>query len=198
MEKTIKASFLAALLACGTPGRAGAALLKNLSMDLEPNTISLTSDFNLETTGDSRTVHYRPGLSVECASNMKFYNHAFEWSLEVYYDYNRYKGPDNRLLTSTLGLNLAKIMLTRLNGKDLKAVRPYLLAGMELTALKENSSDESHKITFASPTFGLGLEFNVTSKASLNIEYQQNIQEGVTRRSSVMCGLSYAILGAEE
>ena len=193
-----KASLFAALLACCVPARAGAALLKNLSMDLEPHTVSLTSDFNLETTGDSRTVHFRPGISVECASNMKFYDHAFEWSLELYYDYNRYSGSDNSLLTSTLGLNFAKIMLTRFKGSDLKVVKPYMLAGMELTALKENSSEENRKITFASPTFGLGLEFHVTSKASLSIEYQQNLQEGPTRRSSVMCGLSYDIFGAEK
>ena len=197
MKKSIKTAFFAALLACSSPARAGAELLRSLGMDLEPNDISFTFDSSLETTGNSRTQQYRPGLSLECVSGMKFYDHAFEWDLEAYYDYYSYSGPDDTLRTSTFGINLAKIMFTRLNGKDLETIRPYLLAGVELTALKENAEAESRKITFVSPTFGLGLEFTVNRKARLGIEYQQNLEEGSTRRSNVMCGLSYAIFGTQ-
>ena len=90
-------------------------------------------------------------------------------------------------------------MLSRWRGTELKLVKPYLLAGAELTWLKEPGDEgETASSHFLSPTAGVGAELKLNHHASLNAEYRQNMAGGDRRISGVTLGLTYALFGADE
>lgn len=149
--------------------------------------------------GDYRSEEVRTGAEFECASELKFGRSALDWNLELYYDYFRSETGGTVSNSNSAGLDLAKILLSRWRGTKLETLKPYLLAGAELTLLEETDADggETSSI-FLSPTAGLGLELKLNSRASFNVEYRRNFSGGSRRIYGLTLGFSYAVFGAGE
>ncbi len=162
--------------------------------------VSVSLDGSTDRYGESTNEELRAGLELECASELKLGRSVLDWNLEVYYDYSRSRTDGAVSNASSVGLDLAKILLTRWRGKKLKSVKPYLLAGAELTFLKEPDEEEGGTISssFISPTAGFGLELKLNRRISINAEYRQNLSSGARRVSGTTLGLNYAIFGGED
>jgi len=190
--------LLAALWAC-LPGPRPACAGDPLKT--EAKSVSLSLDGSLDRHGDFRSDELRVGTEFECASEFKLGKSALEWDLSVYYDYSRAGADGGATNTKSAGLDLAKILLSRWRGKEFETVKPYLLAGAELTWLKEPDPDNAGKrisATFLSPTAGVGAEFKLSGRASLNIEYRRNFYSDDRRIVGVTMGLNYAVFGGDE
>lgn len=162
--------------------------------------ISLSLDGSFDRYGDTRSEDLRAGLEFEFAS-VKLGRSALDWNLEAYFAYSRSVTAGVPTNAKSEGLDLAKLLLTRWGGKELKTVRPYLLAGVELTWLKEPDQEEPGEYIssrFLSPTAGYGVELRLNHRASLNAEFRSNLAGGSRRVSGVTLGLTYALFGAEE
>jgi hypothetical protein len=187
--------FLAAALCCRGSVFAGE------QPAAAPLVVSLSLDGSLDRYGGVREEELRAGVEFECASGLKLGRAALDWNLELYYGHSRSDTDGEVTTTDSAGLDLAKILLSSWGGAQLETARPYLLAGVELTRLREPSGDEdggTASSRYLSPTVGLGLEFKLNRRASLNAEYRQNLSGGERRISGVTLGLTYAIFGADE
>lgn len=178
-----------------------AAALAEPPLKTETQAVSLSLDGSFDNFGNTRSEDLRAGLEVECASALKLGRSALDWNLEFYYSYSRSvtDGAPTRAISE--GLDLAKLLLSGWRGKELKTVKPYLLAGVELTWLKEPDEEEPGRYIssrFISPTAGCGVELKINHRVSLNAEYRQNLSGGDRRISGMTLGLNYAIFGAEE
>ena len=97
----------------------------------EAKEVSFSVDGSFDRYGDSRDEQFGAGLDIDCASELKFRRSAFDWSLNLYYSYNRSETAGEASSANSAGLDLAKLMLVRWGGKELKTAKPYLLAGAE-------------------------------------------------------------------
>jgi len=169
------------------------------ALKTEARTVSLSLDGSFDRYGESRSDELRAGLEFECASELKLGRSALDWNLEAYYDYARSDTDGAVTNANSAGLDLAKILLSRWKGTELEVIKPYLLAGVELTWLTE-PDEEGEKVSsrFLSPTVGAGLEIKLNKRASLNAEFRQNMEGGARRIAGVTLGLTYAIFGADE
>jgi len=169
------------------------------ALKTEARTVSVSLDGSADRYGDSSSEELRAGLELECGSELKFGRTALDWNFEAYYDYSRSKSDGAVTNANSVGLDLAKILLSRWRGTELKLVKPYILAGAEMTWLRE-PDEEGEKVTsrFISPTVGIGAELKLNHHASLNAEYRQNMAGGDRRISGVTLGLTYALFGGDE
>ena len=189
--------FLTAAPAC-LPGR---LVFAGVPLKTETRSVSLSLDGSLDRYGDSRSDELRVGTEFECVSEFKLGRSALEWDLALYYDYSRSGADGSATNTKSAGLDLAKILLSRWRGREFETVKPYLLAGAQLTWLKEPDPDnagDNRSNTFLSPTVGAGAEFMLSHRASLNIEYRRNFYSDDRRMVGVTLGLTYAVFGGEE
>lgn len=163
------------------------------------SSLALSLDGSADRYGGTREGSLRAGLEFG-DSELKLGTSALDWSLELYYSYSRSDADGAVTRAGSIGLDAAKIMLSRWRGKDLEAVKPYLLAGAELTWLKEPDEEEGGSVSsrYVSPTAGCGLEFKLNRRVSLNAEYRQNFSGGSRRISGVTLGLTWTLLGAQE
>lgn len=168
----------------------------------ETQSVSLSLDGALDSFGESRTGSLRAGTEMDFASELKMGGSSFDWKLEAYYAYSRNESPDYISRADSVGLDLARIQLTRFGEKDLETIKPYLLAGLEYSWMKETSGDEDgttvSSTRFLSPVAGAGLELKLNSRSALSVEYRSNLAGGARRISGLTLGVSYAILGGEE
>lgn len=185
---------LAGRVAAAEPAAAAAPALKT-----EARKVSISLDGSTDRYGESSSEELRAGLELECGSELKFGRTALDWNFEAYYDYSRSKSDGAVTNANSVGLDLAKILLSRWRGTELKLIKPYILAGAELTWLKE-PGDDGEKLSshFLSPTVGVGAELRLNHHASLNAEYRRNMAGGDRRISGVTLGLTYALFGGEE
>ncbi|MDA8130942.1 MAG: outer membrane beta-barrel protein [Elusimicrobia bacterium] len=194
MMNNLIAGICALLLAASVPAKSAAAgEPEEQSKDL---TFSL--DGSADSYGEAGSSELRAGLGLEAAS-MKLGSSALDWDLELYYSYSRSDTDGGDSNANSVGLDLAKLMLSRWRGKELEAVKPYLLAGAELTRLRERN-DDGERVTsrFLAPTLGAGLEFKLNRRLSLSAEYRSNLAGGARRVSGATLGLSWKLLGGEE
>ncbi|MBI4350186.1 MAG: outer membrane beta-barrel protein [Elusimicrobia bacterium] len=194
MKRTIL--LLAAALACPAAAAAAGTLP-------EPGarSVSLTLDGSFDKYGNTRSEDLRAGLEFECASALKLGRSALDWNVEFYYSYSRSVTDGRPTKAVSEGLDLAKLLLSGWGGEELGTVKPYLLAGVELTWLKEPDEEEPGRYIssrFLSPTAGAGVEVKLNHRLSLSAEYRQNLTGGDRRISGMTLGLNYAIFGAEE
>lgn len=163
--------------------------------------VSLSLDGSFDKYGNTEDEDLRAGLEFECVSALELGRSALDWNLEVYYAYSRSVTDGAATNAKSGGLDLAKILLSGWRGKELKTARPYLLAGVELTWLKEPDPEEEGAYIssrFLSPTVGAGVELKLNHRLSLNAEYRRNLSGGERRISGMTLGLTYALFGAEE
>ncbi len=184
---------LAARGAAAEPAAAAAPALKT-----EARTVSISLDGSSDRYGDSGSEELRAGLELECGTELKLGRTGLDWNLELYYDYSRSRSDGAVTNANSVGVDLAKILLSRWRGTELKLIKPYILAGAELTWLKE-PGDEGETLSshFLSPTVGVGAELKLNHHASLNAEYRQNMAGGGRRISGVTLGLTYALFGGD-
>lgn len=189
-------SFTFLVLALALP--AGAAA-EEPAPGTEARTVSVSLSGSSDRYGESVSDELRAGLELECASSLKLGRSELDWSLELYYGHSRSRSDGSVTRADSAGLDLAKIMLSRLRGSELKLLKPYLLAGAELTRLSEPDDEGGRAVSrFLSPTAGLGAELGLSRRVSLNVEYRSNFAGGGRRISGLTLGLSYAILGGDE
>lgn len=189
---------IAAALAC-LPGQGAASA--GPALEPEAQSVSLSLDGSFDKYGESSSEELRAGLEFECVSGLKLGSSALDWNLELYYDYSRSDTDGAVTNANSVGLDLAKLLLSRWRGTELKTLKPYLLAGVELTRLKEPDPDEEGETIssrFLSPAVGLGVELRLNRRASFNVEYRQNLAGGLRRISGITLGLTYAIFGEGE
>jgi opacity protein-like surface antigen len=169
------------------------------SLKTEARTVSVSLSGSSDRYGESSSQELRSGLELECGSELKLGRSALDWSFEFYYDYSRNRSDGAVTNANSVGVDLARIMLSRWRGNELKLLKPYVLAGAEMTWLRE-PDDEGKKATsrFISPAVGLGAELKLTRYASLNAEYRQNMAGGDRRISGVTLGLTYALFGGDD
>lgn len=198
MRATICLLLMLGLAARGSAAETAAPATPALKT--ETRTVSVSLNGSSDRYGDSTSEELRGGLELECGSELKLGRSAVDWSLELYYDYSRSRSDGAVTNANSVGLDLAKIMLSRWRGAELKLLKPYILAGAELTWLKEPGEEEGEKITshFLSPTVGVGAELKLNHHASLNAEYRQNLAGGDRRISGVTLGLTYALFGGDD
>lgn len=186
------------LIACGLALAALPAAAEPV-LKTEARTVSVSLDGSFDRYGESHSDELRAGLELECASDLKLGRSALDWNLELYYDHSRSKSDGSVTTADSFGADLAKLRLSRWRGLELKAVRPYLLAGAELTRLKEPDEEGGRTSSgFLSPAVGVGVELKLNRRASFNVEYRTNTVGGDRRVSGMTLGLTYAILGADE
>ncbi len=165
----------------------------------EAKEVSFSVDGSFDRYGDSRDEQFGAGLDIDCASELKFRRSAFDWSLNLYYSYNRSETAGEASSANSAGLDLAKLMLVRWGGKELRTAKPYLLAGAELTRLKETDGEGAKSVSvFLSPTLGFGAEMKLTGHTSLKAEYRANLERGARRLSGVTLGVVYYFLGGTD
>lgn len=183
--KTRTALFLAALLlcCCRPAGAAGSSL-------------SLSLDGSLESYGDSRNDDIGTALEFERVSAIAIDGMALDWNISLYYSYSRSETEGESTNANSIGVDLAKLMLTAQEGKKEPLLKPYLLAGAEFTRLKERDGEGGMEVSrFVSPAVGAGLEFKVGARTDLKIEYRRNLAGGDRRLSGISVGLSWTLLG---
>ncbi len=188
--------LIAAELAC-LPG----AVSAEPPPKTEAQSISLSLDGAFDRYGTTHSESLRAGAEFECASELKLGRSALDWNLQLYYAYSHSVTDGAATNARSVGIDFAKILLSGWRGKEFKTVKPYLLAGVELTWLKEPSSEvEGGYLSsrFVSPTLGYGVELKINHSVSLNVEYRRNLSGGARRVSGMTLGLSYAILGGDE
>ena len=188
--------LISAALAC-LPGAASA----EPPLKTEAQAISLSLDGAFDRYGTTHSESLRGGVEFECASELKLGRSALDWSLQLYYAYSHSSTDGKATNSKSEGIDLAKILLSGWRGRELKTVKPYLLAGVELTWLKEPNSEAAGSYVssrFLSPTVGYGVEVKVNHRVSLSAEYRRNLAGGGRRVSGMTLGLSYAILGGDE
>jgi len=187
--------FILAATLLGAP----AAAQVGKSSSTEAREVSLSLDGSFDRYGESGGEEFCAGLEFVYASELQLWHLAFDWSLDLYYSYYRSENAGESSKANSAGLDLAKLMLTRWQGKELKALKPYLLTGAELTRLTETNAEGGTAVsTFLSPTLGLGAELKLTGKASLKIEYRTNLAGGTRSVSGLTLGISYAFLGGTD
>lgn len=198
MNMTNTAGLFAAVL----PLFLGAAAAAEVPAKTETRSVSLSLDGSLDTYGESRTSGLRAGTEMDFASELKLGGSSLDWKLEAYYSYSRSESPGYVSRADSLGLDLARIQFTRFGEKELDTIKPYLLAGLEYSWMKETSEEEDgtevSSTRFLSPVAGAGLEVKLNSRAALNIEYRSNLAGGGRRISGLTLGVSYAVIGGEE
>lgn len=179
---------------------AAAAAAAEPAVSTEARTVAVSLNGSSDRYGDSVSDELRAGLEVECASQLKLGRSALDWSLELYYDHSRSKSDGSVTRANSVGLDLAKIMLSRWRGADLEFFKPYLLAGAELTWLSEPDEETGGDTVsrFLAPTVGAGVELKLSRRVSLNAEFRRNLAGGERRVSGATLGLSYALFGGEE
>lgn len=169
----------------------------------EARSVSISLDGSLDNNGDSRTAGLRAGAMLDFASELKLGSSALEWNLEAYFDYSRSETPGYESTAKSLGLDLTRIALSRLGEKEPDIFKPYLLTGLQLSWLKETTEDDegtssSSSSRFLSPVVGGGVEWKLSGRTGLNLEYRSNLAGGGRRISGLTLGVSYALFGAEE
>jgi len=164
--------------------------------------VSVSLDGSLDRYGESRTEYLRGGLGADFGPGLKLGAAAFDWKLEAYYSYSRYESPGYASTADSLGLDLARIQLSRWGEKEFETFKPYLLAGAELSWLKENTEDDDGEYStsskFLSPVAGAGAELKLGAKTGLTVEYRSNLAGGGRRLSGLTLGLTYTLFGAKE
>lgn len=188
--------LISAALAC-LPGAASA----EPPLKTEAQSISLSLDGAFDRYGTTHSESLRAGVEFECASELKLGRSALDWNLQLYYSYSHSVTDGAATNAKSEGVDFAKILLSGWRGREFKTVKPYLLAGVEMTWLKEPDSEEESGYAssrFISPTLGYGVELKINHSVSLNAEYRRNLSGGGRRVSGMTLGLSYAILGGDE
>ncbi|MDD5208648.1 MAG: hypothetical protein PHV36_04630 [Elusimicrobiales bacterium] len=188
--------LISAALAC-LPGAASA----EPPLKTEAQSISLSLDGAFDRYGTTHSESLRAGAEFECASELKLGRSALDWNLQLYYAYSHSVTDGAATNARSEGIDFAKILLSGWRGREFKTVKPYLLAGVELTWLKEPDTEEESGYAssrFISPTLGYGVELKINHSVSLNAEYRRNLSGGGRRVSGMTLGLSYAILGGDE
>lgn len=194
--RIITVLLISAALAC-LPGAASA----EPPLKTEAQSISLSLDGAFDRYGTTHSESLRAGVEFECASELKLGRSALDWNLQLYYSYSHSVTDGAATNARSEGVDFAKILLSGWRGREFKTVKPYLLAGVELTWLKEPDSEEVSGYAssrFVSPTLGYGVELKINHSVSLNAEYRRNLSGGGRRVSGMTLGLSYAILGGDE
>ncbi|HNW44363.1 MAG TPA: outer membrane beta-barrel protein [Elusimicrobiales bacterium] len=192
---------LLAVLCAAAPALRPAALhaAEVKALKTETRSVSLSLDGSSDRYGDSLGEELRAGLEWECASELKLGGLAFDWSLDLYYDYSRSETSGEASTANSLGLDIAKLLLSRWRGAEPAGLQPYLLAGAEFTRLRErDAEDEPRNSRFLSPTAGFGAEYKLTDRVGLKAEYRTNFSGGPRRLSGLTLGFSYAFFAAEE
>ncbi|MDA8132538.1 MAG: outer membrane beta-barrel protein [Elusimicrobia bacterium] len=194
MIKISMAGIGALLLAVSLPAASAAA---GGSAE-QSRALTFSLDGSADSYGEAGSSELRAGLGLEAAS-MKLGSSALDWDLELYYSYSRSDTDGGDSNANSAGLDLAKLMLSRWRGAELEAVKPYLLAGAELTRLREKN-DDGERVTssFLAPTLGAGLEFKLNRRLSLSAEYRSNLAGGARRVSGATLGLSWKLFGGDE
>jgi opacity protein-like surface antigen len=190
------ALLISAALAC-LPGPVSA----EPALKTEAQSISLSLDGDFERYGTTHGESLRAGVEFECASELKLGRSALDWNLQLYYAYSHSVTDGAATNARSEGVDFAKILLSGWRGREFKAVKPYLLAGVELTWLKEPDSEEEGGYVssrFISPTLGYGVELKINHSVTLNAEYRRNLTGRSRRVSGMTLGLSYAILGGDD
>ncbi len=191
-----KILLFAAALAC-----LPAAVFAEPPLKTEAQSISLSLDGAFDRYGTTHSESLRAGVEFECASELKLGRSALDWNLQLYYAYSHSVTDGAATNVKSEGIDLAKILLSGWRGREFKTVKPYLLAGVELTWMKEpDSEQESGYVSsrFISPTLGYGVELKINHSVSLNAEYRRNLTGRSRRVSGMTLGLSYAILGGDD
>jgi opacity protein-like surface antigen len=195
VNRGLPAALALSCLLCGP----AAAAPEQPAVKTQAKAVSLSVDGSFERYADSLSEDLRAGLEFKCGSEIKLWRSAFNWELETYYDHSRNKEDGSSSRADSAGLDLAKLMLARWHGADLKAFQPYLLAGAELTWLRESPDDGgTRRSCFLSPTTGIGAEFKLTKDTALKAEYRTNFSGGARRMSGLTLGLSYDIFGGDK
>ena len=190
---TIKKSFILAALWPFVTGTASA----ETPAQTGTRSVSVSLDGSADRHGDSRSAGLRAGAGMEFGS-LRFGGSALDLNLEAYFAYSRSETDAYSVNVKSIGLDLARIQLSRWGGEELETFKPYLLTGVELSWLKETTEDGAVSSRFLAPVIGMGLEMKLNSRACLNLEYRRNLAGGDRSMSGLTLGLSYALFGAEE
>lgn len=98
----------------------------------------------------------------------------------------------------TLELKYAKLSALKVAGADLKErlrFVPYLYAGVQSVRSRTDTDGEVVRDRYWSPTWGAGVEFSLSKKTRLSLDWEQNTEGGERRITRLYLELKFAVVG---
>ena len=98
----------------------------------------------------------------------------------------------------TLELKYAKVSALKLAGADLKErlhFVPYLYTGVQSVRSRSDTDGEVAFDRYWSPTWGAGIEFSLSRKTRLSLDWEQNTEGGERRITRLYLELKFAFVG---
>lgn len=152
-----------------------------------------------------RSVDWGPTLSVEILTSDKAERSRFKYEVEYAYDDATSKlsaaGVDQQSRVRTHELKYAKLSLLSLFGRDLRErlrFVPYASGGVQYVDSRGSADGERAVDFYWAPTWGAGIEFALSRKTTLAIDYDANTLGGKRRVANLTLELKLAVFGVGE
>ena len=152
-----------------------------------------------------RSLGWGPTLAVGILTSDKTERNRFKYEMEYGYDdaYSKLSAADvhQQSRVRTHELKYGKISVLSLFGWDLKErlrFVPYASGGVQYVDSRGNADGERTADFYWAPTWGAGIEFALSKKTSLALDYDANTLGGSRRISNLSLALKIAVLGGDE
>lgn len=176
-------------------GRAAAA-------DGEDNKVQIGIKGSDSQDTSERTLDWGPTITGEIYTSTKTARTRFMYEMEFSYDDSLSRlssdGEKQSSRTHESEFRFGKVSLLQVGGYDLKEhlrFVPYVAGGVQYVDSRSTSgSDVTHDAYWAA-TWGLGVEFALTKRTALALDYDANTLGGDRRVSHLSLELKVAVLG---
>lgn len=198
MSRAPRRAFWPAVLLAG--GLSAAAAPARAATVFETVDLGLKGELSGE--ANTRSYDWGPTVSVGLLSSDKSSRDRFKYEMEYSYDDSLSKvvGADasqqSRVRTSEF--KYAKISVLQLFGWDLEEhlrFVPYASGGVQYVDSRADTDGERQNDFYWAPTWGVGVEFTLTPKTSLAVDFDANTLGDGRRISHLTLELKFSVLG---
>ena len=152
-----------------------------------------------------RSYEWGPTLSAELLASAKDARTRLKYEIELNYDDSFSKlesgGTTQSSRVRTTEFKYGKLSLLQAFGYDLKEKLrfvPYVSGGYQYVDSRTDTDGELAHDFYWAPTYGAGIEFSLTKRTTLALDYDANTLRGDRRIAHLSLELKVAILGDPE
>lgn len=190
--------LLLAVLLLASAGRAAAG-------EGESNKIQLGLKGSSSQDTSERTFEWGPTITGEIYTSTKTARTRFKYEMEFTYDDSLSRlssdGEAQSTRTHESEFRFGKISLLQVSGYDLKErlrFVPYVAGGIQYVDSRSTRGSDVTRDNYWAATWGVGVEFSLTKRTALGLDYDANTLGGDRRISHLSLEFKVAVLGDPE